>query len=146
MIEVGDISIRTIETPEDELPYCELLLHGNTTSVILPGADLEAALRVEECLIVFTTNDCPFEETLNVVLLNNSLEILETVSLWAWYSTGNFLVLPEKTDQSIYFRFMGNWRLNILPKASFYVPFISEPVCVHRKLSFFRRLRFTSIN
>lgn len=146
MIEAEDISIHAIDTPEGASPFCELLLCGNPTGITLPGAVFEAALRVGGYLVVFTTDDCPFEESLNVILLNNSLEVLENVSLWAWYSTGSFLLQTAKTDQSIFFRFMGDWRVEILPKDSFYLPYISDPVCVQRKLTFFRRLKFTSIN
>ena len=59
-----DVSIRRSWGPDDQAPTSQLVINGMPTGKPVTGAVLEAALACGDLLLLFMTDDTPFEESL----------------------------------------------------------------------------------
>lgn len=86
------------------------------------------------------TDDILFEEMLSVHLLDGTLNLLDSVTIGAMYSTGIFSSLELIEPNIVRFRFFDDtdWRIELLTKPVFGLPFLSDPRGVSRKLGFTR--------
>jgi hypothetical protein len=79
--------------------------------VWLPGVDMEAAFRHPEGgYLLFSTNDVPFEETLNVVLLDEVGQIIDTKSIFSAYATGHLHNMTISGTHAVSFSFFSEDR------------------------------------
>lgn len=141
LIESGELSVkRVLDRPQDKGPFCEVLWNSAPTGQLVEGAILEAAAEWQGLRLLFTTDDCPFEDFLHIHLLGNGLRLLDSATLGGMYSTGSFSVLESLEPDMLRFRFIGNtdWSVQLLSKPSFRLPLISEPAGVARALGFKR--------
>jgi hypothetical protein len=122
-------------------PICRLFFHGRDTGQDLPGAILEAALRADQEWLLFLTHDIPFEESLEICLLDSSFKVLDRATLMALNATGNFENLQILSDQRVRFHFLGKgfWELELLKRSGFRLPLVSEPLGMVRSFGFSRR-------
>lgn len=139
-------SIRTV-TPSTSgiTPTSEIIARGVPTGKIVDGAIFEAALRWNEYLLLFLTDDAPFEDGLNIYLLDMRLDIVDSAQMCFMYSTGIFSDLDLTLTDTVRFRFFGEivWTLTLFPEKKFAFPIISDPIGVSRPFTFFRRFRIS---
>ncbi len=126
------------EASETEIPKCQIYINGTATDSILEGAILEAAIKYQDCYLVFTTNDCPYEDTLNIHYLDQDLSILDRASLSWPYGTGSFTLRNILQPNRVKFQFFtrDDWEITLYPKAQWLIPYLSEPRGVWRKFKF----------
>jgi hypothetical protein len=139
----SQLSTRLVPQPEDEIPRSEILLRGAPTGKQVNGAVLEAAIAWRDCFLLLLTNDIPYEEMLNIHLLDDTFTLLDTAILGAAYSTGSFRELVLIEPDQVGFQFIGGtpWRIELLNDPEFRLPLVSEPRGVSRPMGFSRRFR-----
>ena len=98
---------------ETEVPKSQILIKGEATGKIVTGAILEAAILWKNYYLLFMTDDIPHEEMLSVHLLDKKLNLLDSVTIGAMYSTGSFSSIEIVEPNIVSFRFIGdsNWRM-----------------------------------
>jgi len=87
---------------------------AGAASGLIPGAILEAQFQAADgAFLVFTTQDVPFEEQLDLVLLDRELRVLDRATLAAAYATGALRDLRLDAGDSASFSFFGQdrWRV-----------------------------------
>lgn len=117
-----------------------LLVDGDEAGTV-PGAVLEAQYQAGPEALLFLSHDIPFEEQLDILLLDAAARPLERVSLYSAYATGSFRPLALTGPDALSFRFFGGppWQVRILPRARWRRPF-SDPHGVHRARRFSTRI------
>lgn len=141
IVSPADLSVARIHSPgEDAPPQCEILRNGQATGCLVPGAVLEMAAQWQAFYLLFTTDDTPFEELLQIHLLDADLRLLDSATLGGIYATGSFSPLESAEPDTFRFRFIGDtdWSVQVLPEVGFRVPLWSEPTGVSRPLGFTR--------
>lgn len=134
-------SIRSLGDPDSDEPIkSHLFLDGNDCGIAVAGSCLEAAVEGENFYLLFLTNGNPFEDFLNIHMLDNYGALVDSCALGAPYSTGSFSALKLLGERSISFRFIGDtvWQLEVFPTWRWRVPIVSEHFGVWRR----RLLRF----
>lgn len=137
----SEISVRhQPDADENVVPTCAVLLQGAACSTTVNGAVLEAAVRWRSFYLLFVTDDVPFEEGLNIHLLDDHGRLLDSATLGGAYSTGNFRDLSLSEGNTLSFRFIGDttWHLELLERSQFRLPLVSEPAGVSRRMGFSR--------
>jgi len=137
---VKELSTKLVHKGEDEVPASEVLLYGVSTGKLVSGKLLEAAVEWESRYLVFMTDDVPFEEMLSIHLLDDQMNLLDSARIGSPYSSGSFSSLLLCEPNTVQFRFIGDtlWRIELLSRPTFRIPFISEPPGVKRPMGFFR--------
>jgi len=136
-----EIKIKRLEgISENEDPKCEIIAKGVATGCIVSGAFLEAAVQCGEYHLLFITNDCPFEETLNIYLFDKQWRLLDSAEMFCIYSTGSFSDLTLIEPNRARFLFFGDtdWEVEIFDVPKFRFPGLGEPVGVIREFGFSR--------
>ncbi|NML61322.1 hypothetical protein HHL21_09575 [Massilia sp. RP-1-19] len=125
------------------MPQSEILIHGEPMGKLIAGAILEATVRWGECYLAFVTDDIPNEETLRIYLLDSRLNLIDSATLGAMYSTGSFDHLELAPPSMLHFAFFGDttWTLELLNRDELALPFIADPKGVSRPFAFHRRFR-----
>lgn len=144
LIPAPEYSIRVITPPTPEVtPQSEITVAGVPTGKVIAGAILRAALRWGEFVLIFLTDDVPFEDTLRMYLLDQDLAVVDSARMGAMYSTGIFSALDLTEPDTVRFQFFDGvlWTLTLLSEEEFAIPIISEPTSVSRPFKFFRRIR-----
>jgi hypothetical protein len=120
-----------------------LLRHGRDTGTVVPGAVLEAQIALDQGWLLFTTHDIPFEEGLDITLLDGSCKVIDGAALFGAYTTGTFRNLVLASEDTIVFDFFSahRWRVTLFGRPQFRLPlpWIVEPIGVHRTFGFTRR-------
>lgn len=141
-----DYSIRVV-TPStsDTVPTSEIVVAGVPTGKVLDGAVFEAALRWNKYVLLFLTDDVPFEDGLNIYLLDENLNVVDSARMLFIYSTGIFSDLDLTQPDTVRFRFFGGiiWTLKLFPEKKFALPVISDPLGVSRPFTFFRKFHIS---
>ena len=120
-----------------------MLVNGAPSATALSGVVLETALWWEDHLLLFLTDDIPFEEGLHIYLLDERLQIVDQVHMVGAYTTGVFTAVDLTKEDTVRFRFFGGivWTLTLLEQDEFAWPFFSDPRGVWRPLKWTRRFR-----
>lgn len=119
--------------PLDSEPGRSVLLSdGVSTGTCVPGCVLEAAFDDGERVLLFTTLDVPFEETLDIVLLGANGRIIDRAWIGVAMTTGNFRDARVE-GMAVTFGFLGlrPWRVRLLAHPKWLFP-LTEPWSVHR--------------
>ena len=126
-----------------------LLRHGADTGTVVPGTVLEAQIALDRGWLLFTTHDIPFEEGLDITLLDAACTVIDGAALFAAYATGTFRNLVLAAADTVVFDFFGprSWRVRLLGKPQFRlpVPWLVEPPGVHRKFGFTRHFAVSEV-
>lgn len=125
------------------MPQSEFFIQGQPTGKLVDGAILEAAVSWGDYCLAFVTDDIPNEETLRIYLFDSHLNLIDSATLGAMYSTGSFGHLELSPPSMIRFDFFGDttWTLELLSRDMIAFPFIADPKGVSRPLAFHRRFR-----
>lgn len=109
-----------------------LLADGHAVGITLPGCILEAAFSDGAHCLLFITQDVPFEETLDIVLLDGADGVIDRAWLGAAMTTGSFRNVRAEGDAVTFDFFAGHrWRVRLLSRPRWQMPF-SEPRGTHR--------------
>jgi hypothetical protein len=144
LLHAPECTIRVIrESTSDDVPLCEVMIDGAPTGTLIQGAVLAAALRWQEFVLLFVTDDVPFEEGLNIYLLDQQLNVADYARMYFMYSTGVFSDLDLTEDDTVRFHFLGDkvWTLRLFARKKLALPIISAVLGVHRPWRFTRRFR-----
>ena len=125
------------EGTQTTLPRSRICLDGKPTDAIIAGAIFEACIKIEKLYLVFTTDDCPFEEGLNICLLDENLLLLDAMVLSHIYTTATFRLHELKAPDRVVFEFLGDklWEVCVFQTPRFRLPYI-DPIGVSRKPGF----------
>lgn len=148
MTSVDGFAVKLISSPTNETePICRLFYQGHDTGQNLQGAVLEVALKTDSKWLLFLTHDVPFEETLDIYLLNVNFETLDRASLTAPNATASFDNLRILSERRVCFTFLGKgfWELELLDRPGFRLPLIGEPLGVARPFGFSRHFLLSRI-
>jgi hypothetical protein len=139
----GAVTLRRLPVPEDTGPMAELAVQGRPAPQPLPGAVLEAAFECDGRTLLFMTEDVPHEDALQLHLLDERLQLLDSATLSSMYATGSFALIGTEPPRSVRFRFFGgtDWTVELLGEPAMRLPLISEPRGVHRRLGFTRHFK-----
>ncbi|KAF6662737.1 hypothetical protein HFD91_04000 [Enterobacteriaceae bacterium EKM102V] len=116
----------------------EVLIAEKGTGIMVPDQVVEAAVQVDDKrLLLFLTDDVPYEEALKIALLNLNEGVKEILTLGGAYLTGSFTDLKIYPD-AVEFSFMGDttWRVEIPVKPFIRLPFTGDPRGISRPLAF----------
>lgn len=141
LLPISDYAIRVvIPSTSDTTPMSEIMVAGTPTGKLVAGAVFEAALKWKEYVLVFLTDDVPFEETLNIYLLDAHFNVVDSAEMYYMYSTGIFSDLDLAQPDTVRFGFFGGitWTLKLFAEKRFVLPIISDPTGVHKPFRFFR--------
>lgn len=125
------------------MPQSEILIRGQPTEKLVDGAILEAAVGCGDYYLAFVTDDIPNEETLRIYLFDSRLNLIDSATLGAMYSTGTFGHLELVPPNMLRFAFFGDttWTLELLSRDELALPFIADPKGVSRPFAFHRRFK-----
>lgn len=146
LIRTPDYSIRAItSSTSDEVPLCEVIVAGKGTGKVLQGAVFEAALKWNDYVLLFVTNDVCFEDTLNIYLLDQALNVVDYARVYYIYATGIFSDVDLDEIDTVRFTFLGDlrWVLRLFPEKKFFIPIFSDAFGVHRPLAFYRKFQLS---
>lgn len=91
----------------------EVVVSGSPTGKIIAGAELEAAIQWNDFFLAFGTDDIPQEDTLRIYLFDRQLNLVDSATLGAMYSTGSFseleLVPPNTVGSVLLAALHGRW-------------------------------------
>ena len=140
---VDDLSVRRLPGAKDQPPRCQLIVDGQETGSELPGAVFEAAADTNDGWLIFLTDDVPFEESLNICLIDRAFRIRDRVTLVWPGSSGTFRDPCPTGDNSLQFEFFGDrpWFVDLFKSPRFRLPLFSEPIGVFRPFGFTRRFQ-----
>ncbi|MEE9412696.1 MAG: hypothetical protein V3V22_06545 [Methylococcales bacterium] len=111
--------VKAVHNLPEEIPSIDLLFMPLKKQITLTGAVLEAQYSVDENYLVFITENCPFEESLLISLIDATGKLLDTLELSAWYTPGILSNLRIQPPNKICFSFFDDsecWVLEILSK------------------------------
>lgn len=124
----SEISVRRLETQQDDIPTCEVMVAGAATGCRLAGAVLETAVEVGDKHLLFMTDDVPCEESLTLHLLDAQFCLLDSASISFAYVTGVFSLIDLREPDEVVFRFIGAhpWIVKVLAGPALRVPWCAD--------------------
>ena len=140
----SQFSLKLVRPLTDQtMPQSEIVVQGESTAKLIDGAVLEAAIEWYDYCLAFITDDIPNEDTLRIYLFDSSLDVVDSATLGAMYSTGSFGHLELLPPNVVRFEFFGDttWELELLAHHEIALPLLADPKGVRRPLSFHRRFR-----
>lgn len=124
----------------------EVLIADKGTGITVPVNVVEAAVQVDDRrMLLFLTNDTPYEEMLKIALIDLKGGVKEILTLGGAYLTGSFSNLHIQPD-AVEFSFIGDttWRVEV-PAAPFVkLPFTGDPRGVSRPLALKHYLKISA--
>jgi hypothetical protein len=116
--------------------YLSIYFDNMDTGLIITGVIIEKQIFYRKNFILFIIYDCPYEEQLDIIVLNKNFEILDKATV-AWVLAGGFFEnIFVDGPNSLVFDFIGNkpWRVEFFDRPRFLMPCFSEPTGVWRSL------------
>jgi hypothetical protein len=131
-----DVSAQRVAAAEGAAPRCDVFVAARPFGPQVQGAVLEAAVRCDAWLLLFLSDDVPYEESLSIHLLDARGAPLDSARLGGAYSTGVFSALRLEPPDAVRFRFIGetDWRVQLLAQPQWRVPFVADAPGVHRSV------------
>jgi hypothetical protein len=107
-----------VESGEDSFSHAQLIKLGHPTGVAVRGIRLEAQYEVSGRFLLMLTEDCPYEESLHIYLLDAENSLLDEIRMGQPYTAGILTDLDATTKDTLEFAFFGNdrWKLKVLQK------------------------------
>ncbi len=139
------LQLREEPTPTAMGKY-EVLIAGKSTGVMVPVQVVEAAVQVDDKrLLLFLTDNVPYEEALKIVLLDVNDGVKEILTLGGAYLTGSFTDLKIHSN-SVEFSFIGDttWRVEIPSRPFIQLPFTGDPRGVSRPVALKHYIKITA--
>jgi hypothetical protein len=144
LLHAPEFATRLVTPQTDDVePKSEIMIARAPTGKLLSGAVFQAALRWNEYVLLFLTDDVIFEEGLNIYLLDAHLNTVDSATMFFIYATGIFSDLDLSQPDAVRFCFFDKavWTLKLFPEKVFALPIISDPRGVHRPFRFFRQFQ-----
>ena len=97
---------------------------GKDTGIVIPGRVLEAAYDAGGQALLFVTHDIPYEEQLEILLIDPQYEIIDRATLGRTYATGSFVPGAIAGADVVSFQFFGGppWEVRLRTKSGFSWP------------------------
>lgn len=101
--------------------YSTLFFRGESCDIEVSGFNIEEQFKVDSFYLIFITDNCPYEEYLYIYLLNDKIDILDSLDVGFPYVSGILRNIKEISDTIINFDFHNDitYQLSILSKKSF---------------------------
>ena len=133
--------------PESESPKSLFSIPNSDYQQEISGAVLEACFSLNLGYLVITSDDCIFENALNILLLNTQLDLIDQVCIGLPYATGIFKLIALKSSTQIIFEFFKNepYILTLLDQPEWSFPFISEAPEVSRRFGLKRHFKIAPL-
>lgn len=145
--QLANVTLQLRHEPTSKTPgKYEILIANKGTGITVPVQVIEAAILVDENqLLLFLTDDVPFEEALNIALIDLKSGVKEMLTLGGAYLTGTFSDL-KIYDNAAEFSFIGDttWRVEIPGKPFRQFPFIGDPRGIWRPLALKHYIKITA--
>ncbi len=121
-------------------------IRNSQIAIGVNGACLECCIRCGDNYLLFTSDDCPFEETVNIYLLSRDNRILDRAAIYWPYAAGIFELIAVSEPNVVHFKFIAEkiWKLQIFHKQHLYVPYLFEENGVHRGFSLQRHFKIVA--
>jgi len=149
VLDQDDVSIKLIAAANEiQSPKSQITVNGTKINALIDGVYLESCIKCKEYYLAFTTDDCPFEESLNIYLLSQENKILDNATVFWPYGTGSFELLKVADPNLVFFKFFDDktWQVEIYQNKRFAFPYISEPGGVWRKLRLTRYFEISEVS
>ena len=111
------LDLQALKNTDGSPPRSAVLLELKLSGKTVAGLVLEAAFRTKRGeLLLLTTDNTPFEEVLNIQLLDSGLNLLDSAVMGSAYSTGSFKLVRIEYPNGVRFRFIGDtdWTVEVL--------------------------------
>ena len=117
----------SVSSEEGAPPRLEL--DGRPTEARAPGIILEAAFEAEEGLLAFFTHDSPFDESLEIVLLDHSLRTVDRLAVPSHGVLALFSDPEPRGPRALAFRYFGGepWMVEVSERPRWRLPFTLPP-------------------
>lgn len=129
------------------LNHNKIEIDGIDSLVSVEGEWLEAALLFDErYILLFLTDDCPFEETLSIYLMDTQQNcIVDKAKIFQIYTPGIFTDLIIHSENKISFKFMaeGGWTLELFKTPTKSIRHLLRSSVVKRPFSLSRYFNVT---
>ncbi len=136
-----------LERTETENAKSQISIKGTQINTVISGAVLEDCFQHGAYYLIIVSHDCPFEEGLDIYLYDSDNNIVDKlVVLWV-YSTGVYKFITIDDNQALYFQFFNNriYKLNIISRGQFGIPYFVEAFGVWRKLKLKKYLKLKKV-
>ncbi|WP_221798511.1 hypothetical protein [Oceanobacter mangrovi] len=141
------ISTLVTESTEDTSAKIRVVITDSPIDITVSGTFVEACIQCSDFVLVFATDDCLFEEVLNITLVDFCNSILDSASLFWPYNTGVFAISGLIEPNKVVFEFLGDkqWQIEVLDNPTIYIPLLSEPSGSWRQFKFKRCFRISRL-
>lgn len=103
-----------VEETAYQTPRAAVLRQGHAVGLAVDGVKLEAQFRVNtDAYLLLVSDDCPYEETLRVYLLNNNYNAIDYARLAYAYTAGVLRDIQIVGDNVLEFAFTGSSRYRL---------------------------------
>lgn len=144
LLATSEFSLRLLGSPlSDEMPRSEVMSHGQPTGVIISGAVLEAAIRWNDLVLAFVTDNTISQEAMHIYLFDAGFHVIDSAWLGSIFATGVFSLVDVLPPNTVRFSFLGETvlTLELLNDDTFALPYVGNPCGVSRPFGFHRRFR-----
>ena len=94
-------------TQKPSTPPQSQLRWANGNNINIDGSTIEASIKIADKVLIFATEDCPFEEALHITLVTSKGEVQDEVAIAADYSTGCFTLISHDEHTATFSFFEG---------------------------------------
>ncbi|MGS2793396.1 hypothetical protein ACU6R3_17610 [Escherichia coli] len=128
MEKVNYISLSLIQKIDDHSYFgskSELCIHGKNTGITIPADYLETAILLDDGrYLLFVTEDVPFEESLELLLIDIKKDIQEHVTIAIPYGSGTLRKMRLYANHVEFSYFSDEtWRVEVSSSRFFRLPF-----------------------
>jgi hypothetical protein len=144
LLPTSEFSLRLLDSPfSEEMPQSEVMSNGQPTGRGIDGAVLEAAIRWNDLVLAFVTDNITNQEALHISLFDAEFQVIDSAWLGSIYASDVFSLIKTCPPNTVRFRFLGtmDWTLDLLSEETFTLPYAFDPCGVRRPFGFHRRFR-----
>lgn len=148
IVNKNELAINPIQViSEIDIPKCEIILNGKLSGKIYLGSVLEAAIQWGDFYLIFLTYSVPYEHMLNIFLLKNDLNLIDSANLSSIHPAGPFSSLQLIEPNTVNFRFINEteWQIKLLQKPALSIPFFTSPLGISRKFGWKKHFTISRI-
>jgi hypothetical protein len=132
----NDIVLRPASPDTAGRRRSQLLLSGTEAPFYVVGEELGAAVELDRRLVLLVLYGDPYEESLQIYMIDDSYRVLDRATLGAMGASGVLQDLQLESPSAITFRFFRNrrWRLRAFTRPHIANPFSALALGVWRPL------------
>lgn len=140
----SEFSLRLLGSPlSEEMPKSEVMSYGQPTGTVVNGAVLEVAIRWNDFVLAFVTENITNQEAMHIYLFDAGFQVIDSAWIGSIFASGVFSLVDVCPPSTVRFHFLGDmdWTLNLLSENTFALPYVSDPCGVSRPFGFHRRFK-----